>query len=159
MPRFWCQSAWSKKRDQPLRFISASSMCLLSTRPLRENCLLIWLFCWENDLACRNTDSRLFSAVNDTKFTSCFVSSGCFCFHLKKIPIFFCGIPLVGFLIPFAFVQMGSLISFLTFNLLRLQTGGLCWHPNIWEASFVYLCVRISVRYAFNDKNDDIGGI
>lgn len=118
--------ARSKRRDQPLRFISASSLCLLSTRPLRQNCPLIWLFCGENDPACRNTDSRLFSAVNDTKLTSSFVSSDCFCFHLKKILIFFCGIPLVGFLIPFAFVQMGSLISFLTFNLPGLQTGGLC---------------------------------
>lgn len=126
MPHFECQSAWRKKRDQPLKFISAPSLCLLSTRPLRENCPLIWLFCWENDPACRYNDSRLFSAVNDTKLTSSFVSSDCFCFHLKKIPIVFCGIPLVGFLIPFTFIQMGSLISFLTFNFPGLQTGGLC---------------------------------
>lgn len=102
-------------------------LCLLFVSPLNKasqrELSMIWLFCGENDPACRNTDSRLFSAINDTKLTSFFVSSDCFCFHLKKILIFFCGIPSVGFLIPFAFIQMGSLILFLTFN---LQTGGLC---------------------------------
>lgn len=77
--------------------------------------------------------------------------------RLFLILIFFCGIPLVGLLTPFAFVQMGSLISVLTFNILGLPTEGLCWHPNIWETSFVYLCVRVSVRCAFSYQSKDIG--
>lgn len=139
---FFAPEGLEQKRDQPLRLISATSLCLLSRRPLRENCPLIWLFCGENDPACRNPDSCLFSAVNDTKLISSFVSPDCFCFYLNEIPVFFCGIPLVGFLILFAFDQMGSLISFLTFNLVALQTEGLCFRH--WgEILYVFVCVCV----------------